>query len=176
MNIEQLSERDVCTKYITPAIQQAGWQQHQFREEVKLTAGRVMVRGTLAARICNPEVKGGPKRADYVLYAKPNLPLVVIEAKQAKFTVGHGMQQALLYAEMLDAPFAVSSNGKGFLLHDRTGLTQPIERTLALEAFPTFNELWTLYKESKGLNNSDAIRLLDQPYHTDGSGRCCLSH
>ena len=129
----QLSERDICTKFITPAIQQAGWQQHQFREEVNLTDGRVMVRGKLAARIKNPEAKGGPKRADFVLYARPNVPIAVVEAKQARFSVGHGMQQALAYAEMLDAPFAISSNGEGFLLHDRTGLTQPIERELPLK-------------------------------------------
>ncbi|MGR9053135.1 MAG: DEAD/DEAH box helicase family protein, partial [Gammaproteobacteria bacterium] len=111
MDKNQLSERDICTKFITPAILQAGWQHHQFREEVGLTDGRVMVRGNLAARIRNPEAKGGPKRADYVLYARPNVPIAVIEAKQAKFAVGHGMQQALTYAEMLDAPFAFSSNG-----------------------------------------------------------------
>lgn len=106
MDKYQLSERDICTKFITPAIVQAGWQQHQFREEVSLTDGRVMVRGKLAARIKNPEAKGGPKRADFVLYARPNVPIAVVEAKQARFSVGHGMQQALAYAEMLDAPFA----------------------------------------------------------------------
>jgi type I restriction enzyme, R subunit len=100
MDKKQLSERDICTKFITPAIQGAGWQQHQFREEVSLTDGRVMVRGQLAARIRNRDAKGGPKRADYVLYARPNVPIVVVEAKQAKFSVGHGMQQALVYAEM----------------------------------------------------------------------------
>lgn len=126
MSLPPLSERDICTKFITPAIQRAGWQQHQFREEVTLTDGRVMVRGKLAARIKNPQAKGGPKRADFVLYANPSLPIAVIEAKQAGFSVGHGMQQALAYAEMLDAPFAISSNGSGFLLHDRTGLTQPV--------------------------------------------------
>ncbi|MFZ1860186.1 MAG: restriction endonuclease subunit R, partial [Candidatus Competibacter sp.] len=70
-----LSDRDICTKFITPAIQQAGWQPHQFREEVKLTDGRVMVRGKLAARINNPNVKGGPRRADYVLCARPGVPV-----------------------------------------------------------------------------------------------------
>ncbi|MEK8029157.1 N-6 DNA methylase [Pseudaquabacterium rugosum] len=101
MDKHELSERDICTKFITPAIQAAGWQQAQFREEVSLTDGRVMVRGKLAARVRNPEAKGGPKRADYVLYARPNVPLAVVEAKQARFPVGHGMQQALAYAEML---------------------------------------------------------------------------
>lgn len=147
----QLSERDICTKFITPAIQQAGWEQHQFREEVNLTEGRVMVRGKLAARIRNPDAKGGPKRADYVLYACPNLPIAIVEAKQARFSVGHGMQQALAYAEMLDAPFAISSNGDGFLLHDRTGLTQPVERELSLNSFPSLNELWPIYQQWKDL-------------------------
>jgi type I restriction enzyme R subunit len=171
MDKYQLSERDICTKFITPAIQQAGWQQHQFREEVSLTDGRVMVRGKLAARIRNPEAKGGPKRADFVLYARPSVPIAVVEAKQARFSVGHGMQQALAYAEMLDAPFAISSNGDGFLLHDRTGLTQPVERELALGAFPSLEELWPLYQQWKGLAESAAVKLIEQPFYTDGSGR-----
>lgn len=171
MDKYQLSERDICTKFITPAIQQAGWQQDQFREEVNLTDGRVMVRGKLAARIKNPEAKGGPKRADFVLYARPNVPIAVIEAKQAKFSVGHGMQQALTYAEMLDAPFAISSNGEGFLLHDRTGLTQPIERELQLNEFPTVDDLWPLYQQWKGLVELAAVKLVEQPFYTDGSGK-----
>jgi len=166
----ELSERDICTKFITPAIQAAGWQQHQFREEVNLTDGRVVVRGKLAARIKNPDAKGGPKRADFVLYARPNIPIAVVEAKQAKFSVGHGMQQALAYAEMLDAPFALSSNGDGFLLHDRTGLTQPIERELLLTDFPSSDDLWPLYQEWKGLAEA-AVKLVEQPFHTDGTGK-----
>lgn len=171
MNKKDMSERDICTKFITPAILQAGWEQHQFREEVKLTDGRVMVRGKLAARIKNPDAKGGPKRADFVLYARPNVPIAVVEAKQAKFSVGHGMQQALAYAEMLDAPFAISSNGAGFLLHDRTGLTQPVERELQLNELPTLDDLWPLYQQWKGLVAPEAVQLIEQPFHTDGSGR-----
>ena len=167
----QLSERDICTKFITPSIMEAGWQHHQFREEVSLTDGRVMVRGNLAARIKNPETKGGPKRADFVLYARPNVPIAVVEAKQARFSVGHGMQQALAYAEMLDAPFAISSNGEGFLLHDRTGLTQPIERELQLSEFPSLANLWPIYQQWKGLAEPAAVKLIEQPYYTDGSGR-----
>lgn len=171
MDRAQYSERDICTKLITPAIQQAGWLQHQFREEVSLTDGRVMVRGKLATRIKNPEVKGGPKRADFVLYARPNVPIAVIEAKQAKFSVGHGMQQALAYAEMLDAPFAISSNGEGFLFHDRTGLTQPIERELSLTEFPSLHDLWPLYQKWKGLVKDTAVKLVEQPFYSDGSGK-----
>lgn len=167
----QLSERDICTKFITPAIQQAGWEQHQFREEVNLTDGRIMVRGKLASRIKNPNAKGGPKRADFVLYGRPNIPIAVVEAKQAKFSVGHGMQQALAYAEMLDAPFAISSNGDGFLLHDRTGLTQPIERELSLTEFPSLNDLWPLYQQWKGLAEASAVKLVEQPFYSDGSGK-----
>ncbi len=171
MDKHQLSERDICTKFITPAIVQAGWQQHQFREEVNLTDGRVMVRGKLAARIKNPDAKGGPKRADFVLYARPNIPIAVVEAKQARFSVGHGMQQALVYAEMLDAPFAISSNGDGFLLHDRTGLTQPSERELSLSEFPSLNDLWLLYQQWKGLVEPAVVKLIEQPFYTDGSGK-----
>jgi type I restriction enzyme R subunit len=171
MDIYQLSERDICTKFITPALQQAGWEQHQFREEVTLTAGRIMVRGKLAARIRNPDAKGGPKRADFVLYARPNVPIAIVEAKQAKFSVGHGMQQALAYAEMLDAPFAISSNGHSFLFHDRTGITQPVERELQLDEFPTLSALWLLYQQWKGITAPEAVKLIDQPFYTDGSGR-----
>ncbi|SMD19974.1 DEAD/DEAH box helicase family protein [Rhizobium sp. RU36D] len=166
-----LLERDICTKYLTPAILQAGWSHEQFREEVKFTDGRVIVRGKLAARISNPEAKGGPKRADYVLYARRNLPIAVIEAKQAKYSIGHGMQQALSYAEMIDAPFAISSNGHGFLFHDRTGLTQPAERELALDEFPSLNKLWPIYQQWKGLSEEFATKLVEQPLYSDGTGK-----
>jgi len=166
-----LSERDICTKFLTPAIEQAGWLQSQFREEVKLTDGRVMVHGNVATRIKNSEVKGGPKRADYVFYAKPNLALAVMEAKRNRFSLGKGMPQALDYAEMLDAPFAISSNGDGFLLHDRTGLTQPVEREFALAEFPTYDQLWQLYQQWRSLSQPEQIDLISQPYFNDGSGR-----
>ncbi|MBM5032909.1 DEAD/DEAH box helicase family protein [Vibrio parahaemolyticus] len=171
MDKKSLSERDICTKYITPSIEKAEWKQHQFREEVNLTDGRVMVRGKLAARIQNPEKKGGPKRADYVLYAKPNLPIAVIEAKKNSYSVGHGMQQALDYAEMLDAPFAISSNGDAFLLHDRTGLTLPVVRELTLDEFPTLDQLWPIYQQWKGIETTQAQKIVEQPYYTDGTGK-----
>jgi len=100
-----LSERDICTKYITPAIYQAGWDIHtQVREEVTFTNGRVIVQGLQVSR-------GRPKRADYILYYKPNIPIAVIEAKRNTYGVGDGMQQALSYAEMMDVPFVYSSIG-----------------------------------------------------------------
>lgn len=114
INKKALSERDICTKYITPAIvEQAGWDvQTQVREEVTFTKGRVFVRGRLVSR-------GKTKRADYILYYKPNIPIAVIEAKDNNHSVGSGMQQALGYAELLDVPFVYSSNGDAFLEHDR---------------------------------------------------------
>ncbi len=171
MNKKDFSERDVCTKIITPAIQAAGWAQHLFREEVKLTKGRVIVRGQIAARIENPAAPDGPKRADYVFYGLPNLPLAVLEAKRNIFTVGHGMQQALDYAEMLDAPFAISSNGDGFLIHDRTGITQPLERELTIDHFPTYDELWNIYKQWRNLSHPEELNLIAQPCHVDTSDR-----
>ena len=171
MNKHDLSERDICTKLITPAILRAGWKQEQFREEVNLTPGRVVVRGKVAQRVKDPEAQGGPKRSDYVLYAKPNIALATLEAKRSVFPVGHGMQQALGYAEMLDAPFAISSNGDGFLFHDRTGITSPTERELTLEEFPTYDEMWTIYQQWKGMTSPDAHQLMAQPYYTDGTGK-----
>jgi type I restriction enzyme R subunit len=96
-----LSEQDICTQFITPAIQRAGWNlAMQVRQEVTFTAGRIVVRGKLVAR-------GRRKRADYVLYYTPNLPLAVIEAKDNTHGIGAGMQQALGYAETLDVPLTV---------------------------------------------------------------------
>lgn len=171
MQKSELSERDICTKFITPAILDAGWGQSFFREEVKLTDGRVVVRGAIATRIKDPEATGGPKRADYILYAFANVPLAVLEAKRNVFPLGHGMQQALLYAELLDAPFAISSNGDGFLLHDRTGITSPVERELSLDQFPTQDELLTIYKQWKGIVTPAQQALIAQPYYSDGTDR-----
>ncbi len=114
INKKTLSERDICTKYITLAIAQAGWDvQTQVREEVTFTKGRIIVKGRLVSR-------GETKRADYILYCKPNIPIALIEAKDNNHSVGSGMQQAIAYAEILDIPFVYSSNGDAFLERDRT--------------------------------------------------------
>lgn len=165
MDKRTLTERDICTKYITPALLQAGWQQHQFREEV-ITAGRVKVWGNMAVRLTDPDVQGGLRRADFVLYARPNLPIAVIEAKQNKFSVGHGMQQALAYAEMLDVPFAFSSNGDGFLMQDRSGISQPVIQDFASDQFPTLATLLAVYLQWKGLTDLPTQQLLEQPYYS----------
>ena len=159
-----LSERDICTKFITPALEKAGWDiQVQVREEVTFTKGRITVRGNLASR-------GKSKRADYLLSYKPNLPIAVIEAKDNQHSVGSGMQQALEYAEMLDVPFVFSSNGDGFLMHDRTGRSTPLERELSLSEFPPPEELWRRYCEWKGLAPQQET-LVSQPYYADGGDK-----
>ena len=154
-----VTEQDIRTKYITPAIEGAGWDiQTRVREEVTLTAGRVIVRGRLVSR-------SKSKRADYVLYHKPNIPLAVIEAKDNKHGVGDGMQQALAYAEMMDVPFVFSSNGDAFLAHDRTLSQGPKEQEIPLSAFPSAEDLWLRYRATgtphatsgAGLRSTDSI-------------------
>src|ERR1700731_3873279 len=126
-----MSERDICTKFITPALKRAGWDElTQIREEVSFTKGRIIVRGKLVTR-------GKAKRADYLLHFKQNLPLALIEAKDNNHSVGEGMQQALDYDDTLSIPFVFSSNGDAFLFHDRTGTGDEIETELALTDFPS---------------------------------------
>ena len=162
---KKLSERDICSKFITPAVTNAGWDLHsQIREEVSFTKGRIIVRGKLHSR-------GEQKRADYILYYKSNIPIAVIEAKDNSYSVGSGMQQALNYAETLEVPFVFSSNGDGFLFHDRTGHAAITEQALALEAFPSPAELWQRYCQWKGIETSAARHTVDMPYYDDGTVR-----
>jgi len=125
MNKKLLTERDICTKFITPAIEKSGWDlKRQVREEVSFTDGRIIVQGKLYAR-------GKRKRADYILYYKPNIPIAIIEAKDNSLPLGAGMQQALEYAHILQIPFVFSSNGDGFLFHDQTVESGTIEQELS---------------------------------------------
>ncbi len=160
-----LSERDICTQFILPALVRAGWNvEKQVREEVPFTDGRIYVRGSKTAR-------GERKRADYILYYKPNIPVAVIEAKTNSHSLGHGMQQALGYAQMLDIPVAFSSNGDGFLEHDRSGYSETVERELTLENFPSPEELWVRYKKYKGITTPEVEEISLADYYFDGSGR-----
>jgi len=162
---KKLSERDICTQFITPALQKAGWDfSTQVREEVSFTKGRVIVRGKLHTR-------GKQKRADYVLYYAPNLPIAVIEAKDNNHSVGDGMQQALDYAETLDVPFVFSSNGDAFLAHDRTGQRTPIEQEVSLDDFPIPEDLWKRYCFWKGIASPEKRETVETPYYDDGSGK-----
>ncbi|CAM3634889.1 EcoAI/FtnUII family type I restriction enzme subunit R [Polynucleobacter arcticus] len=165
MSKKSLSERDICTKFITPAILGAGWDLHtQIREELSFTKGRIIVRGKLHTR-------GQQKRADYILYYKSNIPIAVIEAKENNLSVGAGMQQALDYAETLDVPFVFSSNGDAFLMHDRTGLADKVEQELSLDSFPSPEELWARYCKWKGVDTPEAKNTVEMPYYDDGTGR-----
>jgi type I restriction enzyme, R subunit len=146
MNKNSLTEADICTKYITPMIVNAGWDlKNQIRQEVHFTNGRIIISGDKVTR-------GERKRADYILYYKGNIPIAIIEAKDSNHNVGDGMQQALEYGEILDIPFVYSSNGDSFLEHDLTGKSEEVEREISLEKFPSPQDLWNRYKDWKGIN------------------------
>ena len=163
MNKSTLSERDICTKFITPALESAGWdKQTQLREEVNLTAGRVFVRGNRGSR----DIKS-IRRADYVLYLKPNLPLAIVEAKDNRHSMRDGIQQALDYAAMLDLPFAFSSNGDGFVFHDKTVARGVVESELTLDQFPSPSQLWQRYLQWKGIS-AEQEPIYTQDYYPDG--------
>lgn len=161
----ELSEQDICTQYILPALIEAGWDiRRQVREQVYFTDGRIYVKGEQTQR-------GKAKKADYVLYYKPNIAIAIIEAKKNTFSVGAGMQQALDYADILDLPVAFSSNGDGFLEHDKSGLSDVIERELSLDDFPSPDELWQKYKKFKGIETTEAEQIASFDYFFDSKGR-----
>jgi len=164
MKKDSLSERDICSKFITPALQGAGWDlTTQIREEYDISPGRIIVRGKLVSR-------GRPRRADYVLSYKQDLPIAVIEAKDNSHALGDGLQQALGYAESLGVPFVFASNGDGFIFHDRTATGSNRELTLPLGSFPTPADLWQRYRAWRGLSPAQEKVVL-QDYFTDGSNR-----
>jgi type I restriction enzyme R subunit len=160
-----LSERDICTKFITPAIEKSGWDiKQQMREEVSFTDGRIYVKGHLTSR-------GQKKRADYILYYKPNMPLAVVEAKDNTHSVRSGIQQALDYSKHLDVPFVFSSNGDGFLFHDKTSSGKAIETELTLDQFPSPEILWRKYCIWKGISSPEIEKIISQDYFFDSKGR-----
>jgi type I site-specific restriction endonuclease len=165
MNKKALTEMDIRSKFIMPAVVGANgdkWNLHtQIREEVYFTRGRVIVRGKTVKR-------GEARKADYILSYKPNLPLAVIEAKDNTHAVGAGMQQALEYAEILDVPFAYSSNGDAFLEHDRTVTSGIVTREIPLDQFPSPAELWSRYRAAPGSCGSRLVWTLSP---TDGTRR-----
>ncbi|MCC5906403.1 MAG: DEAD/DEAH box helicase family protein [Balneolaceae bacterium] len=164
MNKSGLTEADIRSKYITPALLDAGWDLHkQIREEKYFTDGRIRVRGSLAKRD-----KG--KKADYILYYKRGIPLAIIEAKDNSHSVGAGLQQALDYGDILDTPFVYSSNGDGFVEHDRTKTDGEIIREIGLNDFPSPEELWNRYAEANGFNKIQE-KLVKQPYHFEQGSR-----
>jgi type I restriction enzyme R subunit len=161
-----LSETDIITKLILPAVKQAGWDpMTQLRQEVKLRDGKVIVRGQVGARKT-------VKSADIVLYYKPNIPLAVIEAKANKHEIGKGMQQGLDYAQLLDVPFVFASNGDGFVFHDKTVANQnsKIENEISISDFPSPECLWQKYCIWKGYLEHQ-LPVITQDYYDDGSGK-----
>ena len=164
MDKRQLTEQEIRSRYITPAIQAAGWKPNQIREELTFTAGRIIVRGNLSMRSQHR------KRVDYLLYHKPNIPLAIVEAKDNNHALSAGMDQALEYAEALDVPFVYTSNGDGFMEHDRTVSDGVVERELSLAEFPSPSALWQRLTANKTLNDQ-AVHVVAQDYYQDRSGR-----
>ncbi|HON80519.1 MAG TPA: DEAD/DEAH box helicase family protein [Spirochaetota bacterium] len=164
MNKQEFSERDICTKFITPALVNAGWDiDTQVREEYPLTNGRIIVRGKLHRRAKN-------KRADYVLFYKPNIPIAVIEAKDNSHSIGDGMQQGLGYADLLQVPFVFSSNGDGFLFHNSIAADGVIEKEISMDQFPSPETLWQLWTSHKGLTGEQE-QIVTQDYYSDGGNK-----
>ncbi|WP_031441909.1 EcoAI/FtnUII family type I restriction enzme subunit R [Arenibacter algicola] len=164
MNKKELSERDICSKYINPALVKAGWSmKRQVREEVSFTDGRIIVQGKLYTR-------GKSKRADYILYYKSNLPIAIIEAKDNRKPVGSGMQQALEYSEILQIPFVFTSNGDSFVFHDRTTTEGVLEQELSLDEFPSPEQLWDKYLRYTEIETPEAKEIIETDYFVDDSG------
>ena len=158
LNKKQMTEEDIKLQFITPAIT-AKWGLDRITMETKITDGKINLKGNLV-------VRGAPKKADYVLYLNKNKPIAIVEAKDNKHSVSHGLQQAMTYAQMLDVPFAYSSNGDGFQEHDfLTGQ----ERYLELHEFPSADELVARWERGANGGNgisADERKIIDQPYYS----------
>ena len=155
LNKKELTEEDIKLKYITPALQAAEWDiKNQIRCEYYYTAGKINVRENVAQR-------GKGKKVDYLLSYKSNLPIAIVEAKDNKVPIAHGIQQGIDYAYDLDIPFAYSSNGDGFFEHD---MITGEERELKLEEFPTPKQLWERYLKEKEIN-PEQESLITEPYY-----------
>ncbi len=160
MTTNSLSEEDIKNRYITPAIELSGWNKEQMRMEysirfdVPFTDGKIIIKGKKASR-------GKVKKADYLLHHHNNFPIAIVEAKEMGLDVAHGIQQAIDYARILDVPFAYSSNGMGFIEHDmRTGK----EREIALDKFPSADELWTRYCNNYEVTE-EVAQVIKEPYY-----------
>ena len=155
LNKKELTEEDIKLKYITPALQSADWDiKNQIRCEYYYTAGKINVRENVAQR-------GKGKKVDYLLSYKSNLPIAIVEAKDNKVPIAHGIQQGMDYAYDLDIPFAYSSNGDGFFEHD---MITGEERELKLEEFPTPKQLWERYLKEKEIT-PEQESLITEPYY-----------
>nr|MBP8640859.1 DEAD/DEAH box helicase family protein [Oscillospiraceae bacterium] len=151
---KQMTEEDIKLQFITPAIT-AKWNLNRITMETKITDGKINLKGNFVFR-------EKPKKADYILYINANNPIAIVEAKDNKHTVSHGLQQAMTYAQMLDVPFAYSSNGDAFYEHD---FLAGQERQIPLSEFPSPDELMARYQAAKGLNDKEK-EIIAQPYYT----------
>lgn len=162
MDKKTLTEQEIRTRYITPALIKAGWQHHQIREEYKLTDGRVIARHNSCRRDINTI-----KRADYVLFYNFHTPLAVIEAKDNKHNISDGMQQALSYANMLNIPFVFTSNGDGFIFHNKYhDENDRLEKEIGLDDFPSPAALWEIYKRYNNIDDNKE-KQISSSYYTD---------
>ncbi|AQS52538.1 Putative DNA repair helicase RadD [Jeotgalibaca dankookensis] len=155
MGKSHLSEEDIKLRYITPAIQNAGWDNKQIRMEYAFTAGRIILRGNITAR-------GRKKSADYLLSYKNNFPLAIVEAKDNTKPVGAGLQQAIDYAKSLDVPYVYASNGDGFV--EQNLITGEVKE-LKLEEFPSPEALYQRYRIDKGFDEAEEKVMLEPYYY-----------
>lgn len=155
MGKSHLSEEDIKLRYITPAIQNAGWNNKQIRMEYAFTAGRIILRGNITAR-------GRKKSADYLLSYKNNFPLAIVEAKDNTQPVGAGLQQAIDYAKALDVPYVYASNGDGFV--EQNLITGEVKE-LKLEEFPSPEALYQRYRIDKGIDETEEKVMLEPYYY-----------
>ena len=151
-----LSEEDIKFRFITPAIENAGWDKTHIRMEFPFTDGQMKIKG-------NKAIRGARKRADYLLYHQGNIPLAIVEAKDNNHAIGDGMQQAIRYAEILDVPYVYSSNGDGFLEHD---MINGKETEIALNEFPSPDDLWQRYMADKDIDRV-VEDIITEPYYFD---------
>ena len=154
MNKRKMNEEDIKFQFITPAIENAGWKKSQIKLEYSFTDGRVIVQGESTKR-------GKQKRADYLLSYQNNLPLAIVEAKDNHHSIGDGMQQCIAYSEILDIPFAYSSNGDGFLEHD---MNKGTEIEISLSEFPSPQDLWNRYKKINQISPKEE-EVITKPYY-----------
>lgn len=159
MDKRSLTEQEIRTRFITPAIKAAGWTDAQIREEYAITKGRIIARGGSYKR-------DKAKYADYVLFYKPHIPIAIIEAKDNNHTISDGMQQALGYAEQLRVPFVFTSNGDGFTFHNRNSEDSDRETILSISEFPSPETLWKMYKQYKGIDEKQE-KVITEPYYVE---------
>ena len=157
-------ESETCREYVLPGLKESGWLKDQIQPEYPITAGRVIFRGRRPAR-------EDQLRADYALEVSPGFPIAVVEAKREHAMPSDGLQQAKEYAELLDLPVALATNGHGIAEFDfHTGL----ERTL--DHFPRPDEVWERFRSWKGIADDAVAEVLKEPFNralhnTDGSAK-----